>query len=406
MNAFASAMQQLDRAAAASTIPERVLKHLRQPQRVVEAWLPVTLDSGEERIFSAYRVQYNNARGPFKGGIRYHPNVDLDEVKALAFWMTIKCAVANIPLGGSKGGVIVDPRELSSAELERLSREFVRAFKDVIGPDKDVPAPDVYTTPQIMHWMADELVTLTGDPKSNATFTGKPLEHGGSEGRGRATAQGGFYVLQAYANKINLKKDATIAVQGFGNAGSIFAELASAAGYRVVAVSDSSSATYNENGLDIAQAARYKNDHGNFLEFSGGKEISNAELLELDVDVLVPAALENQITIDNARDIKARTILELANGPVHSEADPILFQKKTHVIPDVLANSGGVIVSYFEWVQNIKNAHWTEERVNHDMKELIVDAFDQIYAIAQQKQIDFRTAAFVLAIERIAEAMR
>ncbi|MEK7584243.1 MAG: Glu/Leu/Phe/Val dehydrogenase, partial [Patescibacteria group bacterium] len=325
MNAFSSAMQQLDRAAAASTIPDRVLKHLRQPQRIVEAWLPVMLDNGEERIFPAYRVQYNNARGPFKGGIRYHQNVDLDEVKALAFWMTIKCAVANIPLGGGKGGVIVDPRELSPTEIERLSREFVRAFKDVIGPDKDIPAPDVYTTPQIMHWMADEFVKLSGDSRGNATFTGKPIEHGGSEGRGRATAQGGFYVLHAYATKINLKKDATIAVQGFGNAGSIFAELASAAGYKVVAISDSSSATYNEAGLGIAAAARYKSEHGNFLEFSGGEDISNAELLKLDVDVLVPAALENQITIDNVRDIKARTILELANGPVHSEADPILF---------------------------------------------------------------------------------
>ena len=406
MNVFDSALQQLEKAASLIELPPFILHRLRQPERVVEVNLPVIMDSGEEQIFPAYRVQYNNDRGPYKGGVRFHPEVHLDEVKALALWMTIKCAVVDIPLGGGKGGVIVDPKKLSDKELEKLSRAFVRGFKDVIGPSKDIPAPDMYTNSQIMQWMADEFVKITGDKKNIGVVTGKPVEHGGSEGRSTATAQGAFYVLQAYAEKTNLKKGARVAVQGFGNAGSIFAELVSSAGYTLVAVSDSSSATYNETGLDIESLKKYKKERGNFLEFPDGKEITNAELLELDVEVLAPAALQNQITHDNARDIKADLVIELANGPTTHDADDVLFEKGVVVLPDVLVNSGGVTVSYFEWLQNKKSEHWPLKKVNKQMQKHVEDAFETIFKISQEKKILLRTAAFICALDRLARAMK
>lgn len=406
MSAFASAMEQLDRAAALSTVPHETVESLRTPQHIVEKSLAIELDSGEKKSFPAYRVQHNNVRGPYKGGIRFHQDVDIDEVKALAFWMTIKCALVDIPFGGGKGGVVVNPKELSEAELERLSRVFVQEFKDVIGPEKDIPAPDVYTTPQIMQWMADEYVKITGNKDAIGVVTGKPLEHGGSEGRVRATAQGGFYVLQALIAKEALSKTPTIAVQGFGNAGSVFAELAHEAGYIVVAASDSKSGIYSKKGLNIPDVVRYKKENGQLSGFSDTEEISNEELLLLPVDVLVPAALSHQITMQNVNDIKAKALLELANGPVNSEADPVLFKKGVTLLPDVLSNSGGVIVSYFEWLQNQKKEHWTEEHVNTEMKKLIVAAFEAVYTKAQEKRIDCRTAAFVIALECIAAAMK
>lgn len=405
MNAFESAMQQLQRAAKITQVDERVIRRLEQPERHIEAVIPVTLDSGEEKIFTGFRVQYNSARGPYKGGIRFHPNVDLNEVKALGFWMSIKCAVANIPLGGGKGGVIVDPKKLSEAELERLSRGFVKAFQNVLGPDIDVPAPDVYTTPQIMAWMADEYVKLTGNPKGMATFTGKPIDKGGSLGRGNSTAQGGYYVLEAFAQNHNVPQGATVAIQGFGNAGRHMAALASEAGYKVVAVSDSSGGIYDVNGIDIPNLAEHKDATGSVQDFKGLKHISQEDLLELEVDILVPAALENQITAENASRIKAKYILELANGPIASEADSILFKKGIVVIPDVLANAGGVIVSCFEWQQNLSGERWDDEKVQNELRLHIVPAFEAIYERAQKEKVDLRTAAFAIAIERIAERL-
>lgn len=404
MNPFESAMQQLERAAQYANIPGYLMKRLQQPQRIIEAYLPVMMDAGEERIFTAYRVQYNNARGPFKGGIRYHPQVSMDEVKALAFWMSIKCAVAGIPLGGGKGGVIVNPKDLSEKELERLSRAWVRAFKDVIGPEKDVPAPDVYTTPQIMRWMAEEYVSLTGDAKGYATFTGKPVEFHGSEGRGAATAQGGFYVLQSYAEKAGFPSGARVAIQGFGNAGGVFAELAYTAGYKVVAVSDSHGAIYNPEGLDIPAVMEHKKKTGVLTDLPGVHIMSNEDLLEVACEVLVPAALENQITEANARKIQAHVVLELANGPTTPAADEILFKKNIAVIPDVLANSGGVTVSYFEWDQNMKGERWSASDVDKKLQPIMQQAFADIYALAREKGISLRTSAFAIAVKRIAEA--
>lgn len=407
MNPFATALEQLEQSAPLSGISPRTLARLRQPQRIIEVNLPIMMDSGEENIFTAYRVQYNNARGPYKGGIRFHPQVDLNEVKALAFWMTIKCAVANIPLGGGKGGVIVDSKKLSTRELERLSRAFARGFKDFIGPETDVPAPDVYTTPQIMTWMADELVAAHGgDKKYQATFTGKPIEAGGSQGRTEATGLGGFYVFEALAEKIKVAKGSSIAIQGFGNVGLYFARFAAAAGYKIVAVSDSSGGIYDSAGLDLTAVEAHKNKTGKLVGLPGADSITNEELLVLPVDVLVPAALENQITADNADAIKAKVIVEMANGPTTMEADRILWQKKTVVVPDVLANAGGVTVSYFEWLQNTAGKSWSQEKVFADLKSTLVPAFEEIYALGKEKNIDLRTAAYVVALRRIEQAMK
>ncbi|MBI4090766.1 MAG: Glu/Leu/Phe/Val dehydrogenase [Candidatus Komeilibacteria bacterium] len=404
MTAFENALVQLERAAKYAKVRPFIIERLRHPNRIVEASLPVAMDSGEERILTAYRVQHNNARGPYKGGIRFHPKVSKDEVQALGLWMAIKCAVANIPLGGGKGGVIVDSKQLSKAELERLSRGFVRAFKDILGPQLDVPAPDVYTTPEIMDWMADEYVKLTGDQKGRATFTGKPLEKGGSEGRGTATAQGGLYVLDAYAKAIGLDPNATITIQGFGNAGRTFAELASQVGYTIIAVSDSSGGLYNPQGLDVSAVESYKDEHRSLGGYPDAQSITNEDLLGCEADILVPAALEGQITGQNQYNVKARVILELANGPTTPEADIELLKRKIDVIPDVLANSGGVTVSYFEWEQNNKGEHWTAGDVDTKLKTMMADAFQTIHDRAKKDSIDMRTAAFAIALERIAEA--
>jgi glutamate dehydrogenase len=352
-------------------------------------------------VFEGYRVQFNDARGPFKGGIRFHPDVNLDEVKALAAWMTLKCAVAHIPLGGAKGGIIVNPKELSKSELERLSREYIHKLHNDLGPDKDIPAPDVYTTPEIMAWMLDEYEKFHG--RNPGMITGKPIEIGGSKGRDKATAMGGFFVLAQALKVMNIKKP-TVAVQGFGNAGSVIAEILYDAGFKIVAISDSKSGIFDENGLNIKELIEYKKNTGTVKGFIG-KDITNEELLEIDADVLVPAALENQITELNADAIQAKIILELANGPTTPEADKILFKKGTVVIPDILANSGGVTVSYFEWVQNIQNYYWTTDEVNARLKEKIVTAFENIYSISVEHKIDLRTAAYILAVERISKAI-
>lgn len=401
MNAYDNALRQLEKAAKIMNLDQEVLAKLSMPEKVVMASLPVRMDDGSLQVFQAYRVQYNSARGPYKGGIRFHPQVDLDEVKALSFWMAIKSAVVGIPMGGGKGGVIVDPKVLSQAELERLSRAWVRAFRSVIGPEKDIPAPDVYTTPQIMAWMADEFSKLEGKP-SLGVVTGKPLEYGGSLGRDTATAMGGFYVLQEAVKTTELKdKDLTVAIQGFGNAGSVMAKLLHDNGHKVVALADSKSVIYNSKGINIDEVAEHKVKNRSLKGFKGTKEISTEELLALDVDVLVPAALENQITKDNAGSVKAKIVVELANGPTTPEADEILYKNKVVVIPDVLANAGGVTVSYFEWLQNTANNYWSAEEVDGELRERMIPAWNDVYTTAESYKVDNRTASFIAALKKI-----
>ncbi|MFA6467102.1 MAG: Glu/Leu/Phe/Val dehydrogenase [Patescibacteria group bacterium] len=406
MNAYDNAMRQLEKASQLMNLDKDVLAKLSSPERIVMASLPVKMDDGSLKIFQAYRVQYNSARGPYKGGIRFHPQVDLDEVKALGFWMTIKCSVVGIPMGGGKGGVIVDPKALSQGELERLSRAWIGAFRAVIGPEKDVPAPDVYTTPQIMAWMADEFSKLEGKP-AIGVVTGKPLEYGGSLGRGTSTAMGGFYVLSEAIKEKGLEaKKTKVAIQGFGNAGATMAHILYEAGYKIVALADSKSIVYNDKGINIDEAENYKKEKGSLAGLEGTKEISIKEFFALDVDVIIPAALENQITKDNANDIKAKIVLELANGPSTPEADEIMFNKGIMLVPDVLANAGGVTVSYFEWLQNISNNYWSEEEVDAELKERMIPSFVEILKMSKEYKTDLRTAAFILSLRRIEAAAK
>ncbi len=403
MSAFENAMQQLDRAVEIAGIDPAIVDALRAPEHIREFDIPVTMDDGVQKVFKGYRVQYNSWRGPYKGGIRYHQNVDVDEVKALGFWMTIKTAVANIPMGGGKGGVTVNPKELSEGELERLTRGYVRAGVDFFGPERDVPAPDVNTTPQMMAWFADEYCALRPGATCRAVVTGKPVEAGGSEGRGTATAQGGFYVLLAALEKLGMPVTGTrVAIQGFGNAGAIMAELCHAAGMKIVAVSDSQGGI-KDGGLDPRAVLDFKKQHGTVVGFPGTQTISNEQLLETECDVLVPAALENVITKDNAANIHAKIILELANGPTTPEADEMLKERGVTVVPDVLANAGGVTVSYFEWDQNIKEEHWTETEVFEKLKPIMIDNFNALWELGVTQQVPLRTAAFVVALKRLAE---
>lgn len=362
------------------------------------------MDDGSVRTFEGYRVQYSSLRGPYKGGIRYHHDADISEVKALAFWMTLKCAVANLPMGGGKGGIAVDPKSLSKDELEALSRGFVRALYPILGPERDVPAPDVNTTPEIMRWMASEYQQLTGDTR-NATFTGKPLDFGGSEGRGEATGLGGFYVFEALRHELGLPKVLTVVVQGMGNVGGNAARIFNAHGHKVLAMSDSKSGIYAPGGLDPAVVERYKKEHGSLAGFPGAEPISNEALLCLPCDVLVPAALENQITKKNAANLRTRVVLELANGPTAPEADDMLFAQGVHVIPDILANSGGVAVSTFEWEQNLKGERWSEQEVHEKLHALLERETNHIWKTAQELGTDLRRAAFIVALGRLEAAL-
>lgn len=417
-NPFDNALKQLEKANSVELIDPNVYKILKRPQRILEVAVPFKKDDGNIEICTGYRVQYNDARGPNKGGIRYHPGVTLDEVKALAAWMTWKCAVVDIPYGGGKGGVICNPKEMSEAEIESLSRSYMRQIAKFIGPDTDIPAPDVYTTPQIMSWMRDEYSKIVGED-TPAIITGKPVEDGGSEGRGIATATGGYYVtvegclntsdcppeVKEQCKKCNKCQNAAkVAIQGFGNAGAVMANLLHEYGYRVVAVSDSRGGIYNEGGLDIPAVAEHKKNTRSVVDFPGAQNITNEELLEVDCHILVPAALENQITEENADKINADMIIELANGPTTPEADDILRKKGIYVLPDILANAGGVTVSYFEWVQNKKGEHWSEEDVLTKLRDIMERSFKDVWEIAQKHKIDMRTAAFVLAVGRVAEA--
>ena len=370
-----------------------------QPDRVIEVKVPVLMANGKIKTFVGYRSQHNNVLGPYKGGIRFHQNVSQEEVVALSILMTLKCAANNLPLGGGKGGVIVNPKELSEGELERLSRIYAQKIAPFIGEDVDVPAPDVNTDGKIMMWMLDEY-EKTINKKSPATFTGKPVEFGGSLGRTEATGRGGVIVMNNLLKQLN-KDYKTVAVQGFGNVGYYFAQIAYEKGYKIVALSDSKGAIYNENGLNPIEVMKVKEETGSVINFKDGKVISNEELLELPVDILVPAALENVIDKDNASKIQAKVIIEMANGPITEEAYSILEENQIISAPDILANAGGVIVSYFEWLQNRKNEHWAEEQVNQKLEEQLSEAFKEIFAISQKLNTNLKEAAFLSALAKI-----
>ncbi|MEG4056270.1 MULTISPECIES: Glu/Leu/Phe/Val dehydrogenase [unclassified Microcoleus] len=411
---FADASRRLERALKYVSLSEDTIERLKHPKSSLIVSIPVRMDDGSLRIFQGYRVRYDNTRGPSKGGVRYHPGVSLDEVQSLAFWMTFKCAVLNLPFGGAKGGITLNPKELSKLELERLSRGYVDAIADFIGPDVDIPAPDVYTNPMIMGWMMDQY-NIIKRQLSPAVVTGKPVTIGGSLGRDTATAMGAFFVVQTLLPKFDLNpQDTTVAVQGFGNAGAEIAELLWEAGYKVVAVSDSQGGIYAKQGLDIPSIRSFKDSNKgikavycedsvcNIIEH---EILTNEQLLALDVDVLVPAALENQITEANVNDVKAKFIFEVANGPIDSAADVVLEARGIQVIPDILVNAGGVTVSYFEWVQNRSGLYWTLEEVNQRLKHKMVEETEAIWKKSQELSVSMRTAAYVYGLNRLGEAM-
>ncbi len=411
---FDDAVRRMNAAISNADVDPEVVQRLKYPKQIIEVSIPVRMDNGSLRIFTGYRVRHDDSRGPTKGGLRYHPDVCLDEVKALAFWMTFKCAVMNLPYGGGKGGVIVNPKELSKPELERLSRGFIRKLADFIGPETDIPAPDVYTNPMIMGWMMDEY-SIIHRRRTPAVITGKPIPLGGSQGRDDATARGGYYCIKELERKRQwVPTETRVAIQGFGNAGHHAAKLLHNDGYRIVAVSDSSGAVYRSDGFDattlIQEKAKFgslqeAHDEGSLSSSVPAKLISNEELLELDVDILLPSALEDVITVKNAANIKARVIVELANGPITADADEILRKSDTLVIPDILANAGGVTVSYFEWIQNRTGDYWSEETVHTRLRETLTREFNNVWDTMLLHQIDMRTAAYVLALNRINEAV-
>ena len=411
---FADAIKNLDHAFKYAEIHEEALERLKHPKMVIDVSIPVRMDNGEMRVFHGYRVRHDDTRGPAKGGIRYHPDVDINEVKALAFWMTCKCALMNLPYGGAKGGICVNPKELSNLELERLSRGFIRRIADFIGPEIDVPAPDVYTNAMIMGWMMDEFSHLVGR-HTPAVITGKPIALGGSQGRSEATGRGGYFCVKEHELHRGWNPpDVRVAIQGFGNAGQAIAKLMHEDGYNIVAVSDSKGGIYRKEGFHIPSLIEAKNVHrrleaiyceDGICDMLEADQITNAELLELDVEILIPAALENVITKKNARKIQAETILELANGPVTTDADKILTKRGAVVIPDILANAGGVTVSYFEWVQNKAGWYWSEEEVNTKLHAKMREEYHAVYELTQVHGIDMRTAAYVHALGRIGESL-
>ena len=406
LNPFEIAQAQFDTAADYLMLDDGLRTILKTPKRQLIVSIPVRMDDGHIKVFEGYRVQHNLSRGPAKGGIRYHPGVTLDEVKALASWMTWKCATVNIPYGGGKGGVRVDPKQLSLGELERLTRRYATEIAPIIGPDRDIPAPDVYTTPQTMAWFMDTISMFHGHTELGVV-TGKPLSLGGSKGRHEATARGCQYTTRAACAVKRLSlKGAKVAVQGFGNAGSIAARLLHEDGATVIAASDSKGGIYNEHGIDPEVALRHKEETGSLVGFKGCDAISNQELLELRCDVLVPAALENTITLENADHVRAKIVAEAANGPTTPGADQILREKGIFVIPDILCNAGGVTVSYFEWVQDLYGFFWTEHEVNNYLERTMNSAFKDVHAASEKYRVDMRTGAYILAVSRVAEATR
>jgi glutamate dehydrogenase (NAD(P)+) len=404
LNPYAISQLQFDQAADHLKLDPGLRQVLRTPKRQMVVSVPTRMDDGSVKVFEGYRVQHNIARGPAKGGIRYHPNVSLDEVKALAAWMTWKTAVVNIPFGGGKGGVICDPRKMSKTELERMTRRFVSEILPIIGPDRDIPAPDVYTDAQTMAWIMDTY-SMTVGYSSLGVVTGKPVALGGSEGRNEATARGCLFVAQeaCKAKRVRLH-GATVAIQGFGNAGSIAARLFHEEGAKIIAVSDSKGGVVNPRGLDPIKAVQHKERSGSVVSLPGTSRIRNEELLELKCDILIPAALENVITAGNAGRIKAKIVAEAANGPVTPMADDILARNGVFLLPDILANAGGVTVSYFEWVQDLQNFFWEENEVNAKLETIMKRAFQEVHATSQKYRVHMRTAAYILAIGRVAEA--
>ncbi|HKZ34849.1 MAG TPA: Glu/Leu/Phe/Val dehydrogenase [Patescibacteria group bacterium] len=408
-NPYSSAMKQLEKAAKVSHLPKDVLTLLRHPERIVWVSIPVRMDDGNLQIFEGYRVQYNNARGPYKGGIRFHPRVDLDEVKALAFWMAVKCAVVDIPYGGGKGGIAFDPKTLSAGELERLTRGYIEKIAPFIGPMQDVLAPDVNTSPTTMGWIVDEYSRLQGK-WSPAVVTAKPLALGGSKGRENSTGIGGAFVLERAIQKRNMDiTKVRVAIQGFGNVGYYAALALHKKGAKIVAISDSKGGVYSPAGIDPEALLSCKNGKGTIEAcatlFKQAKRVTNEELLHLDVDVLIPAALENQLTKKTSPGVKAKIVLELANGPTTPGADEVFAKKKILVIPDVLSNAGGVTVSYFEWVQNLSGQYWDEEEVMRHLEKKMSQAFDSVWDVAKKNHVSLRVAAFLLATQRIADAI-
>ncbi|MEE9368776.1 MAG: Glu/Leu/Phe/Val dehydrogenase [Pontiella sp.] len=411
---FSDALRRLDTAIKYTDLPSEIALRVGTPKSCLQVSVPVRRDDGTLDFFTGYRVRHDDTRGPTKGGIRYHPSVSLDEVKSLAFWMTFKCAVVGIPFGGAKGGISVNPKELSPMELERLSRGFIRLIADFIGPDVDIPAPDVYTNERIMGWMMDEYSTIRRQ-HSPAVITGKPVSMGGSVGRSDATGRGAYYCIRELAKKLAMDPLTTrIAIQGFGNAGQHVARLLHKDGYRIVAISDSQGAIYRPEGFDIPSMIRIKEEtrhvkavycDGALCHSIDATNMTNEELLELDVDILIPAALENQIRVDNAPRIKANYIVEVANGPITADADEILNGNNIQVVPDILANAGGVTVSYFEWLQNRSGQYWELQEVHQKLQAIMAREFELVYDLAKELKTDMRTAAYVHAIRRIGSTM-
>ena len=404
LNPFEIAMRNFDTAADKLGLDENMRNRIKHPVRALIVSIPVRMDDGRVKRFEGYRVQHSTMRGPAKGGVRYHPQVNFDEVKALATWMTWKCAISGIPYGGGKGGICCNPKEMSPAELERMTRRYIIEIMPIIGPEKDIPAPDVYTNAQTMAWMMDTFSMNVGYTVPGIV-TGKPLEIGGSLGRESATARGTVYTVENGAKYIGLDlSKATCAVQGFGNAGSIAARLISELGTKVIAVSDSQGGIFSSKGLDIDAVGQHKKETGSVIGFAGAEDISNEDLLTIDCDVLIPAALENVLTEKNAAGVKAKIIAEAANGPTTPEADKILEKKNVFIIPDILANAGGVTVSYFEWVQNVQHLFWKEEEINERLRTIMDNAFKSVVEYKEKYDVYMRIAANMLGINRVAHA--
>jgi glutamate dehydrogenase (NAD(P)+) len=404
INPWQVAQRQFDLAADMLNLDPGLRQVLREPRRELTVHFPVKMDDGGVQVVTGYRVQHNLGRGPAKGGIRYHQDVTLDEIKALAMWMTWKCAVVGIPYGGGKGGVVIDPKKLSRREIEGLTRRYTTEISVLIGPEKDIPAPDVNTNAQTMAWIMDTYSMHVGYTVPGVV-TGKPISLGGSEGRNEATARGAVYCIEDAARQLGMDlAQATVAIQGFGNAGAIAAQLISAHGATVIAVSDSTGGIHAPKGLDISRVMAWKKEHGTVQGFPSANDISNSELLELECDILIPAALENQITGRNADRIRARILAEAANGPTTPDADERLHARGIFLIPDILCNAGGVTVSYFEWVQDLNRDHWSETVVNEKLREIMTRAFSETLAIAEREEVNMRTASYLLAVERVASA--
>jgi glutamate dehydrogenase (NAD(P)+) len=407
INPFEVALRQLDEAAKLIKLDSGMHQILAHPKRVLTISIPTRMDNGEINVFIGFRSQHNDARGPFKGGIRYHPQVSIDEVKALSMWMTWKCAIADIPYGGGKGGIICNPKEMSESEIERMTRRYAYSIADIIGPHTDIPAPDVYTGGKEMAWIMDTYSALKGNFVQPEIITGKPLAVGGSLGRNEATGRGLSFTVREAARKLKVNlKTATVAVQGFGNAGQFAAQLVEEQGAKLIAASDSKGGIHNKNGIQVGALRKHKEKTGSVVGFPGTKSMSNEDLLETECTILIPAALENQISKKNAAKINAKIVAEAANGPTTPEADETLYKKETLVIPDVLANGGGVTVSYFEWLQNLRREYWSEDQVNERLDKNITKAFIDVYDTHEKYSVNMRKASTLLAVNRVVEAIK